>query len=59
MTQRNELPKLLQKSKELFDGTLGTWKISSRLLVKRGREANILTTITSTKVTWRNVQEGG
>ena len=27
MTQRNELIKLLQKSEELFYGTLGTWKI--------------------------------
>ena len=27
MTQRNELIKLLQKFEELFDGTLGTWKI--------------------------------
>ena len=26
-TQRNELPKLLQKPEEIFDGTLGTWKI--------------------------------
>ena len=26
MTQRNELLKLLQKSEELFDGKLGTWK---------------------------------
>ena len=26
MTQRNELLKLLQKSEELFDGTLVTWK---------------------------------
>ena len=26
MTQCNELLKLLQKSEELFDGTLGTWK---------------------------------
>ena len=26
VTQRNELIKLLQKFKELFDGTLGTWK---------------------------------
>ena len=26
MTQRNELLKLLQKSEELFDGTIGTWK---------------------------------
>ena len=27
MTQRNELLKLLQKFEELFNGTLGTWKI--------------------------------
>ena len=27
MTQRNDLLKLLQKFEELFDGTLGTWKI--------------------------------
>ena len=27
MTQRNELLKLLHKFEELFDGTLGTWKI--------------------------------
>ena len=27
MTQCNELLKLLQKIEELFDGTLGTWKI--------------------------------
>ena len=26
-TQRNDLLKLLQNFKELFDGTLGTWKI--------------------------------
>ena len=26
ITQRNELMKLLQKSEELFYGTLGTWK---------------------------------
>ena len=26
MTQCNKLLKLLQKSEELFDGTLGTWK---------------------------------
>ena len=26
ITQRNELLKLLQKSKEFFNGTLGTWK---------------------------------
>ena len=26
-TQRNELLKLLQISEELFDGTLGNWKI--------------------------------
>ena len=26
MTQNNEFLKLLQKYKELFDGTLGTWK---------------------------------
>ena len=26
MTQRNELLKLLHKTEELFDGTLGTWK---------------------------------
>ena len=26
MTQRNELLKLLQRSEELFNGTLGTWK---------------------------------
>ena len=26
-TQRNELPKILQKIKELLYGTLGTWKI--------------------------------
>ena len=26
-TQRNELPKLFQEFEELFDGTLGTWKI--------------------------------
>ena len=26
ITQRNKLLKLLQKFKELFDGTLGTWK---------------------------------
>ena len=26
MTQRNEVLKLLQKFKEMFDGTLGTWK---------------------------------
>ena len=25
-TQRNELLKLVQKSEELLDGTLGTWK---------------------------------
>ena len=25
-TQRDELLKLSQKTKELFDGTLGTWK---------------------------------
>ena len=25
-TQHNELLKLLQKSEEFFDGTLGTWK---------------------------------
>ena len=25
-SQRNESLKLLQKSEELFDGTLGTWK---------------------------------
>ena len=25
-TQHNELLKLLQKSEDLFDGTLGTWK---------------------------------
>ena len=28
-TQHNELLKLLQKFEELFDGTLGTWKIYS------------------------------
>ena len=27
VTQRNNLLKLLQKLKELFDGKLGTWKI--------------------------------
>ena len=27
MTQRNDLLKLLQTFEELFDGTLGTWKI--------------------------------
>ena len=27
MTQHNELLKLLQKSEEFFDGTLGTWLI--------------------------------
>ena len=27
MTQSNELLKLLQKFEELFDGTLGRWKI--------------------------------
>ena len=26
MSQCNDLPKLLQKSRYLFDGTLGTWK---------------------------------
>ena len=26
VTQRYELPKLLNKFEELFDGTLGTWK---------------------------------
>ena len=26
-TERNELLKLLQKSEELFDGKIGTWKI--------------------------------
>ena len=26
-TQRNEVMKLLQKSEELLDGTIGTWKI--------------------------------
>ena len=26
MTQGNELLKLLQKSEELFDGKIGTWK---------------------------------
>ena len=26
MTQRNELPKLLQKFEEFFNVTLGTWK---------------------------------
>ena len=26
MTQRNDLLKLLEKFKELFNGTLGTWK---------------------------------
>ena len=26
MTRNNELLKLLQKSEELFNGTLGTWK---------------------------------
>ena len=29
MTQCNELLKLLHKFEELFDGTLGTWKIDS------------------------------
>ena len=29
MTQRNELLKLLHKFVELFNGTLGTWKIDS------------------------------
>ena len=29
MTQRNEFLKLLQKTEEFFDGTLGTWKIDT------------------------------
>ena len=29
MTQRNELLQLLQKIEELFDGTLGNWKIDT------------------------------
>ena len=29
MTQRNDLLQLLKKFEELFDGTLGTWKIYS------------------------------
>ena len=59
MTQRNELLKLLQKSKELLDGTLVSWKISIRIRVKRGCEANLLATIPSTKGKQGNVQKGG
>ena len=28
-TQRKELLKFMQKFKELFDGTLGTWKVDT------------------------------
>ena len=38
---------------------LAPGKISSRLQVKRGCEANILATIPSTQGKWGNVQKGG
>ena len=55
-TQQNELLVIFKKSEELFNGTLRIWKNrSSRILIKRGLEVNIFNTISSTKVTGRNI----
>ena len=47
----NELLKLLQKTEELFDGTLGTCKTSSIFQTKRKCGADMFNTISSNKGT--------
>ena len=48
--KHNELLKFLQKSEELFDGTLGNW-------TNIQHKANMLVTISSTEGTQGNVQK--
>ena len=57
-TQRKELLKLLQKTRICSTKDLVPGKISSRLQTKRGYEADMFKTISSTKYTKRNIKRG-
>ena len=56
MSKLNDLMKLLHKFKELFGGTLGTWKIDPVDFKFKRCKASMLATIPSTEGTEVNVQ---
>ena len=59
MTQQNELKNYHRSTKSCLMEHLAPGKISIRLWIKRGREANLIATISSTEVTRRNVLKRG